>query len=188
MALEAKLKDSIIHGREGVHLGWEDVWGLMKQSWVYVTPILWSSDAESTHWKRPWCWERFRAGEEGNREWDGSMASPTQQTRLWANSRRQWRTGKPGVVQSTGSQIWTQLSDWTTGLHALTAFWLQSWTPLHGKQFGMLASEPLEEAVGAQHLGSFLGCPPRIPDYSGNLESFSCTDREAPYSSLLPLT
>ena len=38
----------------------------------------------------------------GNREWDGWMASPTQWTWVWANSGRQWRTGKPGV--SMGSQ------------------------------------------------------------------------------------
>ena len=28
--------------------------------------------------------------------------------------RRWWRTGKPGLLQSMGSQNWTQLSDWTT--------------------------------------------------------------------------
>ena len=39
---------------------------------------------EPTHWKRPWCWERFReGGEEGNRE---SKASPIQWTGVWANS------------------------------------------------------------------------------------------------------
>ena len=44
---------------------------------------------ESTHWKRPWCWERLKAGGEGDdRGWDGSMASLTQWTRVWANSRR----------------------------------------------------------------------------------------------------
>ena len=33
---------------------------------------------ELTHWKRPWSWEKFKAGEEGDaREWDGWMASPT---------------------------------------------------------------------------------------------------------------
>ena len=27
---------------------------------------------ESTHWKRPWCWERLKVeGEEGGRGWDG---------------------------------------------------------------------------------------------------------------------
>ena len=42
--------------------------------------ILWSPDAkESTHWKNPWCWERLKAGGEGNdRGQDGWMASPTQ--------------------------------------------------------------------------------------------------------------
>ena len=52
---------------------------------------------ESIHWKRPWCWERLRAAGEGdNRGWDGWMASLTQWTWVWTNSRRAWRTGKPG--------------------------------------------------------------------------------------------
>ena len=34
---------------------------------------------ELTHWKRTWCWERLKAGGEGdNRGWDGWMASLTQ--------------------------------------------------------------------------------------------------------------
>ena len=55
----------------------------------------WSSDTlatwckELTHWKRPWCWERLRAGREGDdRGWDGWMASPTQWTWVWANYGR----------------------------------------------------------------------------------------------------
>ena len=32
---------------------------------------------ELTHWKRPWCWERLRAGEGNDRGWDGWMASLT---------------------------------------------------------------------------------------------------------------
>ena len=60
---------------------------------------------EPTHWKRPWCWERLRAGEEGNnRGWDGWMASPTQWTWIWANSGRYWKTGKPGGLQFMGLQ------------------------------------------------------------------------------------
>ena len=36
---------------------------------------------ELTHWKRPWCWERLRAGGEGDdRRWDGWTASPTRWT------------------------------------------------------------------------------------------------------------
>ena len=53
--------------------------------------------------KRPWCWERLKAGGEGDdRGWDGWMASQAQWTWVWAGSRRQWRTGKPGVLQSMG--------------------------------------------------------------------------------------
>ena len=60
---------------------------------------------EPTHCKRPWCWERFRAGEKrDNRGWDGWMASSTQWTWVWANSGRFWKTGKTGVLQSMGSQ------------------------------------------------------------------------------------
>ena len=60
---------------------------------------------EPTHWKRPWCWERLKAGAEGgDRGWDGWMASLIQRTWVWANSRRQWRTGKPGVLPSMGLQ------------------------------------------------------------------------------------
>ena len=49
--------------------------------------------------------ERLRAeGEGDNRGWDGWMASPTQWTWVWANYRRWWWTGRPGVLQSMGSQ------------------------------------------------------------------------------------
>ena len=58
-----------------------------------------------TWWKRPWCWERLKAGGEGgNRGWDGWMASPPQWTWVWANSKRSWGTGKLGVLWSMGSQ------------------------------------------------------------------------------------
>ena len=60
---------------------------------------------EVTHLKRPWCWERLRAGEEGDdRWWDGWMASPTQWTWVWVNSRSWWWTGRLGVLQFMGSE------------------------------------------------------------------------------------
>ena len=59
---------------------------------------------ELTHWKRPWCWARLRAGEEGDRGWDGWMASSTQRSWLWASSRRRWRTRKSFVLQPMGAQ------------------------------------------------------------------------------------
>jgi len=46
-----------------------------------------------THWKRPWCWERLRAGEGDDRGWDGWMASPTHWTWVWVNSKSGWLKG-----------------------------------------------------------------------------------------------
>ena len=72
-------------------------------SWSSNTLATWWK--ELTHWKRPWCWERLRAGGEGDdRRWDGWMASSTQWIWVSANSRRWWKIGKPCVLQSMGSQ------------------------------------------------------------------------------------
>ena len=55
--------------------------------------------------KTLWCWERLKAGREGDdRGCNGWMASLTQWTWVWASSRRWWRTGKPGMLQPMGSQ------------------------------------------------------------------------------------
>ena len=69
--------------------------------------------------KRPWCWERLKArGEGDNRGWDGWMALPTQWTWVRITSRRLWRTGKPGVLQSMGSQRVEH--NWSTEQQQLT--------------------------------------------------------------------
>ena len=39
-----------------------------------------------------------------NRGWDGWMASPTRWTWVWVNSGSWWWTGRPGLLQSMGSQ------------------------------------------------------------------------------------
>ena len=60
---------------------------------------------ELTHLKRSWCWGRLKAGGEGDaRGWDSWMASPTWWTWVWVSSGSWWWTGKPGVLQSMGSQ------------------------------------------------------------------------------------
>ena len=71
-----------------------------------------------THWKRLWCWEGLGAGREGDdRGWDGWMASPTRWTWVWVNSGSWWWTGRPGVLQFTGSQRvrhdWAIELNWT---------------------------------------------------------------------------
>ena len=43
-------------------------------------------------------------GGESCRGWDGEIASLTQWVQIWANSWRYWRTEKPGILQSMGSQ------------------------------------------------------------------------------------
>ena len=83
-------------------------------SWNASTLATWCQ--ELIHWKRSWCWERLRArGEgDGDRGWDGWIASPTQWTWVWVNSGSWWWTGRPGVLQSMGSQRVGH--DWATEL------------------------------------------------------------------------
>ena len=60
---------------------------------------------ELTHWKKTLKLGKIEGKrEEGNRGWDGWIASLTQWTWVWANSGRYWRTGRPGVLQYKGSQ------------------------------------------------------------------------------------
>ena len=73
--------------------------------WSRNSNILATWYKELTHWKRPWCWERLKVGWDGDgRGWDGWMASPAWWTWVWVNSGSWWWTGKPGVLQSMGSQ------------------------------------------------------------------------------------
>ena len=73
-----------------------------------------------THLKRPWCSERLKAGEVGERGWDGWMASPIQCIWVWAGSGSWWWTAKPGLLQSMGLQ-WVR-HDWATQLN----WWIDS--------------------------------------------------------------
>ena len=94
------------------------------QRWIFTgrtdakaeAPILWSPDAKSQLIRKdPDAVKDWRVGGEGDdRGQDGWMASPTQRMWVWARSGRQWRTGKPGMLQCMRSQSWTQLSHRTT--------------------------------------------------------------------------
>ena len=94
------------------------------QPWIFTgmtdaeAPVLWLPDEKSrltgkdADAGKDWGQKERRAAE------DGGMASPTQQTWVWANSGRQWRTGKPWHAVVLGvAKSWTlfsQLSNWTT--------------------------------------------------------------------------
>ena len=58
-----------------------------------------------------------------DRGWDGWMASLTQWTWVWVNSWSWWWTGRPGVLQSMGSQRVGH--DWATEL---------DWSSSHGEE------------------------------------------------------
>ena len=66
----------------------------------------------------------FKTSEDirGHRGWDGLTASPTRWRRVWVDSGSWWWTGRPGVLQSMGSQ--RVRHDWATGLN---------WTEGHKK-------------------------------------------------------
>ena len=118
-------------------------------SWIFIertdaeaeTPILWLLEVKN--WlvgKSPWCWERLKAGGEGDdRIWDDWVASPTQWLWVWVNSGSWWWTGRPGVMQSMGSKGLGH--DWATELNG--GFF-------HG-------SEVEESACNAGDLGLILG-------------------------------
>ena len=90
------------------------------KDWIFIwrtdaeAPVLWPPDAKS--WlmgKDPnagqdWRWEEKGMAEDEMVGW----LSLTQWTWIWANSRKWWRTGKGGVLQSMGSQ--RVRHDWVT--------------------------------------------------------------------------
>ena len=87
------------HRKSTLNIHWKDWWW----SWSSSTLTTWFE--ELTPWKRPWCWERLKTGGEGDdRGWDGCMASPTRWTWVWASLGSWGWTGKPGMLQSMGSQ------------------------------------------------------------------------------------
>jgi len=90
--------------------------------------------------KRPWCWERLRPGGEGdNRGWDSWMASPTQWTWVWVDSRSWWWTGRPGVLRFMGLQ--RVRGNWATELnfafHFLSFHVSFKWTVLYHSVFSI---------------------------------------------------
>ena len=83
------------------------------QSWIFIgrtdaeaeTPILWPPDAKNCLIRKHPVSGKAKAGGEGDdKGWDGWMASQTRWTWVWANSGNWWWTGKPGILQSMGSQ------------------------------------------------------------------------------------
>ena len=74
---------ALIYGLHRVGHNWSDLAAVLNVHWKdwcwsWNSNILATWCEELTHLKRLWCWERLRAGGEGdNRGWDGWMASLT---------------------------------------------------------------------------------------------------------------
>ena len=89
---------------------------MLKPKLQYFGHPMWKTDSL----EKPWCWERLKAGEGNNREWDGWMASPSRWTWVWVSSGSWWWTGRPGMLQSMGSQ--RVGNDWATELNNVDIF------------------------------------------------------------------
>ena len=77
-------------------------------SWHSNILVTWCKDP--THWKRPWCWERLKAGGEwDDRGWHGWMTSLSlSKLQELVMNREAWHAVVPGIAKSL-----TWLSNWT---------------------------------------------------------------------------
>ena len=98
-------------------------------SWSSNTLATWWE--EVTHWERPWCWERLKAGGEGDDKigWHHKLNGYKSEQTL-ADSGR---TGKPGVLQSMGSQRIRH--DWATEQQPVVTLQLKYKALFHWKNF-----------------------------------------------------
>ena len=145
------------------------------QSWIFTgrtdAEILVATWCEElTHWKRSsWCWERLKAGGEGDdddRGWDAWMAPPIQWTWVWARSGSWWWTGRPGVLQFIG---WQRVGhNWVTELNWMHYYDLASkqhpylFLCFYGKESGLQLAVSSASAIFTRLQ---LHCPPGLASH-----------------------
>ena len=129
------------------------------QPWVFIgrtdaktEPLMiWPPDAKSRLiWKRPWCWERLKAGGEGGgRGWDGWMSSLIHGW-VWANwdivkDRESWCAAVLGIAKSDMTEQLNNSNDqeivadrgaWCSAVHRFTKNWtcFSDWIAITKKQ------------------------------------------------------
>ena len=98
----------------------------------------------------------------GQQRWDGWMSSLPQWTWIWASSRRWWRTGKPGMLQSMVSQ--RVRHNWATEHHHLWSInlWPKGKNVIWGKSLQQRGLGKLDMSVQAELLQS---CPTLLQRY-----------------------
>ena len=133
------------------------------QSWIFIggtdaeaeAPKLWPPDTKNWLWKDPDAVKDWRWEEKDGRGWDVWMVSLTQSTWVCVNSGSWWWTGKPGILQSMGSQ--RVRHDWVTKLN-----WTDS---IFGSPFN-LSFDPLHD------LGFLSSCQPLLRQQPSNIWGF----------------
>ena len=88
-----------------------------------------------THWKRPDAGKDWRQEKKGTTEMRGWMASPTQWTWVWVDSRSWWWTGRPGLLQFKESQRVGH--DWVTELYWTEYNWSWILPPYQDPKFNL---------------------------------------------------
>ena len=118
----ARRSNQLILKEINLDIYWKDWWWSRSSN----TLVTWCE--EPAHWKRLWCWERLMAeGEGGHRGWDGWMASLTQWTWMWANSR-----SSEGLGSLVCCSPWGRTESDTTE-------WLNSSSAKHSRRLNFLS-------------------------------------------------
>ena len=141
----------------------------VKSQAVFLSPGFWGHTISSHTHGKLWGKRRLKAGGEGdNRGWDSWIASPTWWTWVWASSGGWWWTGKPGMLQSMGSQ--RVRHDWATELNLkLVSFYqmIVIWNPYvcwSSHCFPWFHSESVFVCASVVSYSTFLpGCPLPLP-------------------------
>ena len=87
-------------------------WRMLKLKLQYLGYLMWRTDS----FEKTLMLEKTEVGRKGDdRGWDGWMASLTQSTWVWINSRSWWWTGRLGTLQSKGHKEldMTEQLNWT---------------------------------------------------------------------------